>query len=609
MAEDIIGIDLGTTNSLVGIVEGGFPLLLADEQGRRLLPSAVAWPGGDAAPVTGHTALNLRATRPDRVVTSVKRLIGRRPGERDWSPPFEVCDLKSGRAGVAVDGRCLEPELVSALILRRLKEIAEYRLDRSVSKAVITVPAYFNDGQRQATMRAGELAGLEVVRIVNEPTAAALACGIDADGGPKRIAVYDLGGGTFDISILDISEGVFQVRSSHGDTLLGGDDVDDALARLLWARAEIATPWDDLPAQARRQLTEAARAAKENLSSAEEAAVTLPFLLDGFHFETVASAADLDTAARPFISRTINHCRLALADAGTEAADLDAVVLVGGSTRLRAVRAAVTEFFGREPDTSQNPDEAVAKGAVLQAGILSGAVRRMVLVDVTPLSLGIETLGGLMNVIIPRNTTIPAKAGEMFTNAVSGQTDMRVRVLQGEREMARDNWELGSFDVAFSPAPRGQARIGVQFSIDENGVLSVLARDTHTHTDRILEIRDTAVKVDDHKVGEMIAGSVDHALEDFHERRWTEARIKAGELLPAVDQALATLGGRLDPAERAAIDAAAAAARAALESGNAIALDQALDELDAATEALAAMLVETALEESLERRLGGANPQ
>jgi molecular chaperone DnaK len=591
MSELILGIDLGTTNSAVGVVDSGFPILLANEDGRRMTPSAV-WCGVDGAVEVGERALRRRAAEPGRVVTSIKRLIGRRVGEMDGDFPLPVTGAAGGTPQVL--GRT--PEAWSAEILKELKRIAEWRMETAIHKAVITVPAYFNDGQRAATKRAGELAGLEVVRILNEPTAAALAYGLDKLGERSRVAVYDLGGGTFDLSILELQEGAFQVVATHGDTRLGGDDLDGLLLDDVLRRAGV----EGVDGLARVRLMAEAERVKRVLSEAEETVFRAPFYDGARSLEVVVGRDALERIAAPWIGRTLRHCRQALADAALGVDALDAVVLVGGSTRIPAVRRAVAEFFGREPDVSQHPDEAVALGATLQAGILSGGLRRMVLLDVTPLSLGIETYGGLMNVLIPRNSTIPCKAGEMFTNAVDGQRAMRVRVLQGEREMARDNWELGAFEVGFEPAPKGQARLGVQFRIDENGILEVLARDTATGRDTVVEIESAAVNVDDAAVGEMVGASVEHAFEDMAERIFTEARLKAEELLPAVEATLAA-GLAVDD-EREEIEAAAAAVREALAGGAANPLQAAVRRLDRATEALAARLVEKALDEALERR-------
>ena len=394
-----------------------------------------------------------------------------------------------------------------------------------------------------------------------------------------------------------MSGGVFQVLATHGDTALGGDDLDRALAAWL---AELAG--GDLNSEVRMRLHEAAIELKHALSSQESAEVRLPFLHGAGSFVRTVTREEFEHLARPVIERTRRHCLRTLSDARLTPADLDAVVLVGGSTRIPLVRRLAGEIFERQPDTSQHPDETVALGAVIQAGILSGALTKMVLLDVTPLSLGIETFGGLMNVILPRNTTIPAKAGELFTNAVANQQSMLIRVLQGEREMARDNWELGQFQIDFEPGPKGQARVGVQFEIDADGILNVLARDTKTNTDRVLEIRHSAVDVADEKVEEMISASVEHAFDDMHERQWTAAGLKAEELLEALASALPAAGDALDRDTYSAIRYAEHEVRAALASGDLAKLKVANNQLDTATETLAAIIVERAMEESMQRR-------
>jgi molecular chaperone DnaK len=595
MTDVIIGIDLGTTNSAVGVVESGFPILLADEEGKRITPSAV-WLGQEGGIEVGRKALRRRTLEPGRVVTSIKRLMGRRFGEES---EFCVPMMPMAGGGLTVLGHA--PEAISAEILKELKRIAEWRLEKAIHKAVITVPAYFNDAQRAATKRAGELAGLEVVRILNEPTAAALAYGLDKLGEKARVAVYDFGGGTFDLSILEMQDGVFQVLATHGDTRLGGDDLDTALATK--AAASAGVDFHTLDDAAQVKLIEEAERVKQLLSCDEASVFRAPFYDGSRSLEMEITRGEFEAMLKPWIERTLRHCRQALADADLTPLDLHAVVLVGGSTRIPAVRQAVAGLFGKEPDLSQHPDEAISLGATIQAGVMNGSLRKMVLLDVTPLSLGIETFGGLMNVLISRNTTIPCKAGEMFTNAANGQQSMQIRVLQGEREMARDNWELGKFEVGFEPLTKGQARVGVQFQIDENGILEVLARDVSTGIDTVVKIESAAVNVDDAAVEAMVSESVEHAFGDMAERVFTEARMKAEELLPAVEMVISQ--GLATAEERIEIEAASEAVKSALATGAANPLKAAVQRLDLATEALAARLVERAMEEALDRRLTG----
>ena len=558
-------------------MDSGFPILLADEEGSRIMPSAV-WYGESGAVEIGRKALRRRATDPQRVVTSVKRQIG--------------ADAVSDPVLLAL-GKT--PEEVSADILKELRRIAEWRFECEVTKAVVTVPAYFNDAQRAATKRAGEQAGLEVVRILNEPTAAALAYGLDKLKDRARVAVYDLGGGTFDLTVLEMEDGVFQILATHGDTRLGGDDVDAMLFDHLTADLH------NLPSSAIQLFRDEAAKAKRELSNTDSYTVRIPFYDGRRSFERTVTRAELDSLTTGWIARTIKCCKQAMLDSGLSIADLDVVVLVGGSTRMPAVRDAVAKFFEKEVDLSQHPDEAIALGAAIQAGVMSGAMRKMVLLDVIPLSLGLETFGGLMNVLIPRNTTIPCKAGEMFTNAADGQEKMGVRILQGEREMARDNWELGKLEVAMQSLPKGQARIGVQFKIDADGILEVLARDTATGKDVIVNIASSAVNVDDAAVEEMVSSSIEHAFEDMSERIFTEAKVKAEELIPAVEMILAQ--GLVEDAERQEVESTLSAVKAAMASGAANALKSAVQKLDSATEAAAARLVEKAMDEALAREM------
>ncbi|MBV9392581.1 MAG: molecular chaperone DnaK [Verrucomicrobia bacterium] len=602
---EIVGIDLGTTNSLIGVMDSGFPILIADNKGQRLTPSVVYFPER-GEPIVGKAADRMRALYPERTVFSVKRLMGRRPGESDKADfPFRL-NVLNGQTVVQVANQTLRPEEISSLILRKLKVDAEVALGYSVSRAVITVPAYFNDLQRQATKRAGERAGLEVERILNEPTAAALAYGLDRLRDRSRIAVYDLGGGTFDISILELNDGLFRVLSTNGNTRLGGDDIDRELVRLLKERItarfpEVRPELEDRLFSAR--LREAAHDAKLKLSTEDMVLVEIPFLTKEKSFTYSLSRQELDSIARPIIRRTRGHCLRSLDDAKLDPRKLDEVILVGGVTRMPAVRQFVAEIFQRLPNVSQNPDEAVAVGATVQAGILSGEVQNIVLLDVTPLSLGIETFGGLMNVIIARNSTIPCKAGEVFTNAVANQTSMQIVVLQGERELAKDNWELGRFELAFEPGPKGMARVGVQFEIDADGILHVLARDIRTNREVIVDLT-SAVNVTDEAVERMIAESLDHAFDDMSERVWTETVLKSNELLPAVRSALTLVGDQISDSEKEKIAALVTAVEKALESHTLSQLKKANTDLDEGTQLLATLLIDRAMAEAEQRKKG-----
>ncbi len=588
----IVGIDLGTTNSLIGIMDAGFPVILADAEGERLLPSVVHFPES-GEPLIGRLATRARVLDPAHTISSIKRFIGLRGDDvsvDEIDVAWQLLRAKGQPLRVRLRDHSYSPEEISALVLGKLKANAEAALGCEINRAVITVPAYFNDAQRAATKRAGELAGFVVERIINEPTAAALAYGIDKLKTRARIAVYDLGGGTFDISILELNNGLFEVLATNGNTRLGGDDIDAGLVAHFAARVSK----DKISPTQLALLREALIAAKHRLSTEESVSVDLPFFAGTESISFTVTRSELEEIARPIVERTRAHCLRALADAKVSPTDLDDVILVGGVTRMPMVRDLVSKIFGRTPNISQNPDEAVAIGATIQAGILSGAVRDVILLDVTPLSLGIETFGGLMSVIIPRNSTIPIKAGEMFTTAVNNQRSMRIKVLQGEREMARDNWSLGEFELGFEPAPKGVARVGVQFEIDANGILHVLARDTRTGHEKIIEI-NSAVDVSDEAVEAMIAESLDHAFDDMSERVWTEGKLKAEEMLVAVEGAFHSLGTGIDSEEKERIEALVAEVRAALASGEGPRLKKATADLDKATEPIAAILVEKAM--------------
>ncbi|MEY2491602.1 MAG: molecular chaperone DnaK [Verrucomicrobiota bacterium] len=585
---DIVGIDLGTTNSLIGVMESGFPILLADENGERLTPSVVHFPQV-GEPVVGRAALRARAVAPRRTVYSVKRLMGVRVDQLpDEKVDYEIVAGENRWARICIQERKFSPEEISALILGKLKADAEKVLGHPVDRAVITVPAYFNDAQRNATKRAGELAGFTVERIVNEPTAAALAYGLNQAKSKSKIAVYDLGGGTFDISILELNDGFFEVLATNGNTRLGGDDIDNAILEHILARSGASMEPDDI-ARLREMVIEA----KHRLSIEEKTTISLPFV-GGRNLEMSLSRPELEQIARPIIEKTRWHCARALADAELKAEQLDEVILVGGTTKMPLVRDFARQIFIREPNLSQNPEEAVAIGATIQAGMLSGAIRDVILLDVTPLSLGIETFGGLMNVIIPRNSTIPIKAGEMFTTAVNNQRAMSINVLQGEREMARDNWPLGQFEIEFEAAPKGIPRVGVQFEIDANGILHVLARDTKTGKERKLDLT-SAVDVSDEAVEKMLADSLERAFDDMNERAWTEAKLKSEEMLAAVAGALALAGGEITAREQEAIEHAIREVQAAMTSQNLQRLQRANSVLDRGTQNLAELVLRKAM--------------
>jgi molecular chaperone DnaK len=592
----IIGIDLGTTNSVVAVIDLGVPVVIPDAEGRRLTPSVVGLNDPDR-PLVGAAALRQAALHPADTVASVKRFMGRRGDElaaEEVPRTYAVVGKGDQAVKVVAGGRAWRPEEVSARVLEKLKADAERYLGEPVSRAVITVPAYFNDAQRAATKRAGELAGLAVDRIINEPTAACLAYGLNRLNN-GTVAVYDLGGGTFDISIVEIRDDVFKVLSTTGNTRLGGDDFDHAVMDWLLLKAPGLDVASDLQAQTR--LKEAAEQAKCALSEQEEVEVTIPFLSADHSLAARLTRATFESLIASRVDETRAACLQALHDAGLGPQGIDAVILVGGSTRIPLVRRVVAQVFGTEPDTSVNPDEAVALGAGIQAGILAGGVKDTLLLDVTPLSLGIETFGGLMNVIIPRNTTIPTKAGELFTTAVDNQTAVKIHVLQGEREMAGDNWTLGRFSLeGVDPQPAGVPRIGVQVTIDADGILNVLARDTRTGKEKVVKMK-AAADISDSEVEQMVQQAVAHARQDILKRQLVEAQLAGEDMLKATRKALETYGDHLEPAERERIDGAWERVRQAIDADDLNGLKEAKQALDEATQRLADILFAEALKE------------
>ena len=576
----VIGIDLGTTNSCVAVMEGGKPKVIENAEGARTTPSIVAFAKGGER-LIGQPAKRQAVTNPDNTVYAVKRLIGRRFDDpvtkRDTElVPYKIVKGANGDAWVNAGGEDYSPSQISAFILQKMKETAETYLGETVTQAVITVPAYFNDAQRQATKDAGKIAGLDVLRIINEPTAAALAYGLEKQDG-KTIAVYDLGGGTFDISILEIGDGVFEVKATNGDTFLGGEDFDSKLVQFLaddFKKAEgIDLTKDKLALQ---RLKEAAEKAKIELSSAATTEVNLPFITADAngpkHLVKNITRAELERLVDDLIQRTLEPCRKAMADAGVKAAAIDEVVLVGGMTRMPKVRQTVKEFFGKEPHSGVNPDEVVAMGAAIQAGVLQGDVKDVLLLDVTPLSLGIETLGGVFTRMIDRNTTIPTKKSQVYSTAEDNQQAVTIRVFQGEREMAADNKLLGQFDlVGIPPAPRGVPQIEVTFDIDANGIVNVSARDKGTGKEQQIRIQASG-GLSDKDIEQMVRDAEAFAEEDKKRREAAEAKNNADSLVHNTEKQLAEHGDKIDGALKSEIEGAIAETKTAIEGGDAEAM-------------------------------------
>jgi molecular chaperone DnaK len=604
----IIGIDLGTTNSVVAVIEGGEPVVITNPEGGRLTPSVVAFTKSGER-LVGQVAKRQAVTNPENTVFSIKRFMGRRfneVSEEMKMVPYAVAAAPNGDVRVKIVDQDYAPPQISAMVLQKLKQAAEEYLGQTVTKAVITVPAYFNDAQRQATKEAGAIAGLEVMRIVNEPTAAALAYGLDKKK-DETIAVYDFGGGTFDISILEVGEGVVEVKSTNGDTHLGGDNLDQRIIEWIVAEFKKAEGIDlSKDRMALQRLREAAEKAKMELSSVMETEINLPFITADAsgpkHLLMKLSRAKFESLVEDLLQRTVGPVKLALNDAGVDASKIDEVVLVGGSTRIPRVQQIVKDLFRKEPHKGVNPDEVVAVGAAIQAGVLSGDVKDLLLLDVTPLSLGIETLGGVMTTLISRNTTIPTRKSEVFSTAADNQSSVEVHVLQGERPLARDNRTLGRFQlVGLPPAPRGVPQIEVTFDIDANGIVNVSAKDLGTQKEQKITITASS-GLSKEEVDKMMREAESHAEEDKKRREEIEARNRADQAVYGAERMLKDTGDKLSAAERGGIESAVADLKKAIESNDAAAMTRGMDALTQAQHKAAESLYRS------QQQTGGPTP-